>query len=63
MATARRNASASSCGYDSEQLHTLVNNLTGGVDGKASLAAFLSCYAMLELDEMSRINIIKPEGR
>ena len=53
MTTARRDASTSSSGDGSEQLHTLVNGVTGDVDGKASLAALPSLDALLELDEIS----------
>ena len=49
---ARRDASASPCGDDSEQLHTLVNGVTGVVEGKVSLAALPSLDTLLELDEM-----------
>ena len=53
MAAARRKASVLSRGDGSEQLHTLVNELTGNVDGEVSLAALPSLDALLELDEMS----------
>ena len=53
MATARRDASASPCGDGSEQLHTLVNGVAKGVDGKVILAALSSLDSRLELDEMS----------
>ena len=38
---------------DSEQVHTLVNGLTGNIEGEVSLAAIPSLHAFLELDEMS----------
>ena len=41
------------CDDGSKQLHTLVNDVTGGVEGKVSLAALPSLDALLELDEMS----------
>ena len=36
MAAGRRDSSESSRGDGSEQLHTLVNDVTGDVDGKVS---------------------------
>ena len=40
--------------YDvSEQLYTLVNGVTGGVDGKVSLATFPLLGARYEIDEIS----------
>ena len=60
MATARRDASASPYGDGSEQLLALVNGVTGDVDGKVSIVALPPSNALLELDEMSMINFIKP---
>ena len=53
MDTARCDASTSLCGDGREQLHTLVNGVTGGVNSKVSLATLPSLDALLELDEMS----------
>ena len=53
MATARRKASTMSQDGIDEQLYTLVNGVTGSVDGSTSLAAIPSLSALLELDEMS----------
>ena len=53
MVTARREASESSRGDGSPQLHTLVNVVMGGVDGKNRLAALPSLSALLEQDDMS----------
>ena len=53
MAEARRKASVLSPGDGSEQLHTLVNGLTGDVDGEVGLATLPSHNSVLELDEMS----------
>ena len=53
MASARRKASLLSRSDVSDQLYTLVNGLTGDVDGKIDLEALLSLNALLELDEMS----------
>ena len=58
MATARREVSKLSRGDCSEQLHTLVNGVTGGVDRKVSLAALPSLDALLEIDEMSMLRVI-----
>ena len=41
---ARRDASASPCGDGSEQLHTLVNGVTGVVDGKACGTSIIGCF-------------------
>ena len=50
---ARRDALKLSRGDGSKQLHTLVNGVTDGADGKVSLEAVPSLDALLELDEMS----------
>ena len=36
-----------------KQLHTLVNGITGNIEGKVSLAAIPSLHALLKLEEMS----------
>ena len=53
MSSARRKASVVSQSDVSEQLYTLVNGVTGNVDGYVSLAAVPSLSALLELDEIS----------
>ena len=53
MATTRRDASTSPCGDGSEHPHTLVNDVTGVVDGKVIRAALPSLNSLLEVDEMS----------
>ena len=53
MATARRKASAMSQDGIDERFYTLVNGVTGSVDGSTSLAAIPSLSALLELEEMS----------
>ena len=53
MAAVRREASELSHSDGSKQLHTFVNGVKGGGDGKVSLEAFLSLDALLEVDEIS----------
>ncbi|CAI5739859.1 unnamed protein product [Peronospora farinosa] len=52
MAAARRKASALSHSNVSDQLYTLLNGVTGDVDGEVDLEAFPSLNALLELKEM-----------
>ena len=53
MAAARREGSVLSRNEVSEQLYTLVNNVTDGIDGEVGLAVVSSSSALFELDEMS----------
>ena len=53
MAAVRRKASVLSRSDNSEQLYTLVNGVTGNVEGNVSLEAIPSLHALLELEEMS----------
>ena len=55
ITAATRDVSESSHGDGSAQLHTLVTGVTGGVDGKVSLAALslLDALLVLELHEIS----------
>ena len=59
IAAARREASELPCGDDSEQLHTLVNGVTGGVDGKVSLVGLPSLNVLVKLMRCLRMNFIK----
>ena len=59
MGTARRDASTSPCGDGSKQLLTLVNGVTGGVDGKVSLVGLPSLNALVKLMRCLRMNFIK----
>ena len=52
MAAARRKASVASHIKDNEHPRTLVNEVTGDVDGKASMSPPPSVHALLDLDEM-----------
>ena len=53
MAAARRKASVMLLSDTSDQPFTLVDGVTGHVDGEVGLAALPSLTAMFELDEMS----------
>ena len=53
MAAVRRKASVLSRSDNSKQLYTLVNGVTGKVEGNVSLEAIPSLHALLELGEMS----------
>ena len=52
MAAARRKASVMSQSDNNDQLYTLVDGVTGDIDGDVSLMAVPSLCALLELDEM-----------
>ena len=53
MAVARRKASVISHSDSNDQLYTLVDGVTGDIDGDVSLMAVPSLCDLLELDEMS----------
>ena len=53
MVAARRKASVMSLSDTSNQLYTLVDGVTGHVDGKVGLAVLSSLNSLLEIDEMS----------
>ena len=52
MAAARRNASVVSHNKDNEQLCTLVNEVTGDVNGDVGMSALPFLHTLVELDEI-----------
>ena len=53
MTTVKRQASEQSHSDNSDTLHTLVNGVTGQVEGNVSLETLPSLDALCELNEMS----------
>ena len=53
MATVKRQASKKSHSDNSNTLYTLVNGVTGHIDGTVRLGTLLSLESLCELDEMS----------